>query len=39
MAELSDRFDTTQEQLELAYESWETASADLQQLLGQAAVS
>jgi ATP-binding cassette subfamily F protein 3 len=39
MAELSDRFDTTQEQLDLAYESWETASADLQQLLGQAAVS
>jgi ATP-binding cassette subfamily F protein 3 len=39
MAELSERFDTTQEQLELAYESWESASADLQELLGQAAVS
>ncbi len=39
MADLSDRFDTTQVQLELAYESWESANADLQQLLGQAALS
>ncbi len=39
MAELSERFDTTQEQLELAYESWTSASADLQELTGQAAVS
>lgn len=39
MAELSERFDTTQERLELAYESWESASADLQELLGQAVVS
>jgi hypothetical protein len=39
MAELSERFDTTQEQLELAYEMWESASADLQDLVGQAAVS
>lgn len=39
MAELSDRFDTTQERLELAYESWEAASAELQELLGEAAVS
>ena len=39
MAELSDRFDTTQEQLELAYESWESANAAMQDLLGQAAVS
>lgn len=39
MAELSDRFDTTQEQLELAYESWEAANAALQELIGEAAVS
>jgi ATP-binding cassette subfamily F protein 3 len=39
MAELSDRFDTTQEQLELAYEQWETANSDLQALLERAAVS
>jgi ATP-binding cassette subfamily F protein 3 len=39
MAELSEQFDTTQERLELAYENWETASAELQELVGQAAVS
>ncbi len=39
MAELSDRFDTTQVQLELAYESWESANANLQLLLEQAAAS
>jgi ATP-binding cassette subfamily F protein 3 len=39
MAELSDQFDTTQERLELAYESWETASAELVELTEQAAVS
>ena len=39
MAELSEQFDTTQERLELAYESWETASAQLQEVLAQAAVS
>ena len=39
MAELSEQFDTTQERLELAYKSWETASAELQELVGQAAVS
>jgi ATP-binding cassette subfamily F protein 3 len=39
MAELSEQFDTTQERLELAYENWETASAELQELVGQAAIS
>ena len=39
MAELSEQFDTTQERLELAYESWETASAQLQEVLARAAAS
>lgn len=39
MAELSEQFDTTQERLELAYENWETASAELQDVLAQVSVS
>ncbi len=39
MADLSERFDTTQEQLELAYEAWEAASAELQEMMEEAAVS
>lgn len=39
MAELSEQFDTTQERLDLAYENWETSSAQLQELIGQVAVS
>ncbi len=38
MADLSEQFDTTQERLDLAYEHWETASAQLQEL-AEAAVS
>lgn len=38
MAEMSEQFDTTQVRLELAYESWEAASADLQEILGEVAV-
>ncbi|MCO5220397.1 MAG: ABC-F family ATP-binding cassette domain-containing protein [Thermomicrobiales bacterium] len=39
MAELSDQFDTTQERLELAYETWETASSEMQDLLERTAAS
>jgi len=39
MAELSEQFDTTQERLELAYETWETESSQLQQLTAEAAAS
>ena len=39
MAELSEQFDTTQERLELAYETWEISSAELQELVEQAAIS
>ena len=39
MAELSEQFDTTQERLDLAYQNWEHSSAQLQELVAQAAVS